>query len=102
MTMDLKNALNEFVNRLPDYFPKDPGNPNDLHSWMMVCYLSCVCDSPLNQEDVERLLQKRFPDFSSDCVHEAASNYMHNYYGYSTLLDFLKRKGLLVVTESQR
>lgn len=59
--MDLKNALNEFVNRLPDYFPKDLGNPNDLHSWMMVCYLSCVCDSPLNQEDVERLLQKRFP-----------------------------------------
>lgn len=100
--MDLENALNVFVKMLPDYFPKDLGNPNDLHRWMEVCYFSCVCDSSLNKEDVEKLLQNRFSDYSGDDIHEAASNYMQNYYSYSTILDFLKRKGLLVVTKSQR
>ncbi len=98
--MDLKNALNEFVTLLPDYFPKDLGNPNDLHRWMNVCYLSCVYDSPLSKENIEKLLQNRFPNFSEDCIHEAASNYMLRYDRYSALLDFLKKEGLLVVTKS--
>lgn len=98
--MDFKNALNAFVASLPDYFPKDLGNPNDLHRWMKVCYLSCVYDSPLSKENIEKLLQNRFPNFSEECIDEAASNYMQVYNNYSTLLDFLKKEGLLVVTKS--
>lgn len=98
--MDLKNALNAFVALLPDYFPKDLGNPNDLHRWMMVCYLSCVYDSPLSKEEIEKFLQNRFPDFNKDCIHEAVTNYMLCYDRNSALLDFLKKEGLLVVTKS--
>lgn len=98
--MDLKNALNAFVTLLPDYFPKDLGNPNDLHRWMKVCYLSCVYDSPISLEDIKKLLLNRFSNFSEESIDEAASNYMQVYNNYSTLLDFLKKEELLVVTKS--
>lgn len=99
MNENVEKALNTFAKLLPDYFPEDLGNPNDLNRWMEVCYLSRVYDSPISEEDMISELKNRYPDFSDKCIEDAANNYMRNYSDFSLLLDYLKNKGYLVVNK---
>ena len=97
MNENVEKALKTFALLLPDYFPEDLGNPNDLNRWMEVCYQTRCHESPISLDDVFSVLKDRFPNFDDKCIENAASNYMRNYNDFSLLLDFLKNKGCLVV-----
>lgn len=97
MNIELEKALNTFATLLPDYFPEDLGNPNDLHRWMDVCYVSCVNDSYLSADNLVAALKNRFPDFTEKCVEKASEKYMRKYSDYCALLDYLKSRNLLSV-----
>lgn len=97
MNTPLKNALDIFAQLLPDYLPPGPGNPNDLHRWIDVCYMSCATDTPIDIDDVAEAIFKHHSDANEETIYVTANNFMQEYEEYRMLLDYLKSRNLLVL-----
>lgn len=97
MNSKLREALYHFASLLPDYLPESLSHPNDYHRWLDVCIASCVTESQLSLEDIAEAIKQHHEDWSDKEIKETAQNCKNLYNCYSSLLDYLNSRNLLVL-----